>query len=163
MKRSFPLIVLLLLFGTTFSAELKWHGFDEGLERAEKENKSVLIDFYTDWCHWCKVMDEKTFNEAAVSDKLESRFITVRVQAEDQSVRVNYQDQTFTHPELTRAFGVTGFPSIAFLNENGEPITIVPGFIPPEEFIHILNYIDMKCYEKKMSYEEFRKKLDCEQ
>ena len=41
--------------------QVTWIGFNEGLEKAAKEKKNILVDFYTDWCHWCKVMDEKTF------------------------------------------------------------------------------------------------------
>ena len=42
---------------------LKWHSFDEGSTKAKAEGKQILIDIYTDWCHWCKVMDEKTYSD----------------------------------------------------------------------------------------------------
>jgi len=38
-----------------------WLPFNEGMALAAKEKKHVVIDFYTTWCHWCKVMDRETF------------------------------------------------------------------------------------------------------
>lgn len=140
-----------------------WISFDEGLAKAKSENKNILIDFYTDWCHWCKVMDEKTFQESTVNQKLAERFITVRLNAEDKTKTATYKGQTFNNIELTQAFGVKGFPSLAFLTPDGEIITMVPGYVPAETFIYILKYIDQGCYKQQMSFEEFmKKKGECE-
>ena len=156
------LLVLLAASPASHGKEKEWLSFNKGLETAAKEKKSVLVDFYTDWCHWCKVMDEKTFKNKTVADKLRDRFVTVRIHAEDRNEKVVYQNKTFSNVELTQAFGIRGFPSLLFLDSAGGPITIIPGYVPPEEFIHILNYIDLKYYEKKMSYEEFKKKMESE-
>ena len=149
-------VLILLTAGLLYSAD-SWIGFDEGLKRSKSENKIMVIDFYTDWCHWCKVMDEKTFNEANVKEKLLERFVTVRINAEDADATATYRGTTYNNVELTRAFGVTGYPSLAFLEADGDIITVIPGFQPPEMFIHILNYLDEKLYEKKMPFEEFLK------
>lgn len=133
-------------------------GFNEGLEKAAKENKNMIVDFYTDWCHWCKVMDEKTFNHPEVARKLSDRFVTVRINAEDPNQKVTFKGHTFNHIELTRAFQVTGFPSLAFISPQHEVITVLPGYIPAEQFGYILDYIDQKCWEKKMTLEEFMKR-----
>ncbi len=138
--------------------EVEWLSFDKGVAKAESENKNMIIDFYTDWCHWCKVMDEKTFNDAGVSKVLAEKYITVRLDAEDGSQTANYKGQTYTNIELTRAFGVRGFPSIAFLDKQGEVITLVPGYVPAETFVNLLDYIDQECYKKQMSFDEFMKK-----
>lgn len=137
--------------------------FNEGLEKAAKENKNMIVDFYTDWCHWCKVMDEKTFNNKDVAKKLSERFITVRINAEDSKETVTFKGHTFNNIELTRAFRVTGFPSLAFVSPEHEVITVMPGYIPADKFIYILDYVDQKCWEKKMSLDEFiKKKGECE-
>ncbi len=156
------LSALLPLAVPSFSAEKDWLKFNEGLTKAEKENKAVLIDFYTDWCHWCKVMDEKTFRNKAVEKKLKERFVTVRVNAEAANENATYRKQTYSNPQLTRAFGITGYPSLAFLNAKGDPITVIPGYVPAENFLQILNYIDKKCYEKQVSFEEFVKNGECD-
>lgn len=137
--------------------------FNEGLEKASQEKKNMIVDFYTDWCHWCKVMDEKTFNNDDVAKKLSDRFITVRLDAENPKETGTFKGRTFNNLELTRAFGVSGFPSLAFISPEHEVITVMPGYIPAEQFIYILDYIDQKCWEKKMSLDEFiKKKGECD-
>lgn len=164
MKRWMMIVIssLLLVFVQNLVAsDAEWIDFESGIEKAAKENKHSLIDFYTDWCHWCKVMDEKTFQEKSVSSYLGDRFITVRIDAENEKKSVHFKGKTYTYPELTRAFGVTGFPSLAFLNHESELVTVIPGYIPAEEFLVILKYIDQRCYEKDVSFQEFKETGGC--
>ncbi|HEX9975261.1 MAG TPA: thioredoxin fold domain-containing protein [bacterium] len=138
--------------------------FNDGLEKAAKEKKNMIVDFYTDWCHWCKVMDEKTFNNDSIAAKLSERFVTVRINAESPTETATFKGKNFTNIELTRAFQVTGFPSLAFISPELEVITIIPGYIQADQFTYILDYIDQECYKKKMSFEEFMKrKGECEE
>lgn len=137
--------------------------FNEGLEKAAREKKTMIVDFYTDWCHWCKVMDEKTFNNENIVKKLSDRFVTVRLNAENPQESSTFQGRTFNNVELTRAFGVTGFPSLAFISPEHEIITVMPGYIPAEQFTYILDYIDQRCWEKKLTLDEIiKKKGECD-
>ena len=38
--------------------------------QARAENKLVLLDMAAVWCHWCHVMDEKTYADPAVLAEL---------------------------------------------------------------------------------------------
>jgi thioredoxin-related protein len=144
--------------------EVVWMTFDEGLAEGVKENKNIMVDFYTDWCHWCKVMDEKTFSEKKVAAKLKERFATVRINAESNTEFANFKGKRMSNMELTRAFQVTGFPSLAFLSPDKEVITVIPGYIPAEQFYYLLDFIDKECYKQKMTLEEFiKRKGDCEE
>ncbi len=179
MKKLFP-ILLLLVFVIVWSCsglesesaaqnskdkkidkinkKVVWLSFDDGLAKGIKESKNILVDFYTDWCHWCKVMDEKTFSEDKVAMKLRERFATVRLNAESNSEYANFKGQRYSNLQLTRAFGVTGFPSLAFISPETEIITVIPGYIPAEQFYYLLDFIDKECYKKKMTLDEFIKK-----
>ena len=40
---------------------MQWMTFDEVSTHKNTEGKKYLVDVYTEWCGWCKVMDRKTF------------------------------------------------------------------------------------------------------
>ena len=48
--------------------EVSWSAsFATAMEQARAEQKYVMVDFFTTWCHWCKVLDEKTYTDDRVS------------------------------------------------------------------------------------------------
>ncbi len=55
---------------------------DEGLARAEREQKPVLLDFWATWCKNCLTMDKTTFENADVKAALDG-YVKIKVQAED--------------------------------------------------------------------------------
>ena len=150
------IISLLLLINFSFGEEHKgWYEFDNGLEASVKESKPVLIDFYTDWCHWCKVLDKKTFSDKSVLEYMDTNFIRIKVDAEETKDEQSYDGKTMSSSKLAKVFGVTGYPALAFLDKDQKLITIVPGFLPPEKFINVLKYIKEECYTKDVSFEEY--------
>jgi thiol:disulfide interchange protein len=92
------------------------------LKRAGSENKVVMVDFYTDWCKWCDVMDQKTFSDAAVLAELR-RVIPVKLDAEREG------------RDAARRYRVQGFPTILFLDAEGREVGRIPGFVPAEPFL----------------------------
>ena len=144
------------------SGENKWLPFDKGIALAKSEKKPIVIDFYTDWCRWCKVMDKQTFSKPEISSFLAEHFVSVRINAESMSEKFKYQGKEYTPVELTRKFRIRGYPSIVYLDEEGTLIKVVPGYQPPEKYLPWLTYIQKGCYKKKISFEEYRKrKGDC--
>jgi thioredoxin-related protein len=134
--------------------EVRWYGFNEGMKAAAAQKKLVVLDFYTDWCHWCKVMDKKTFADKKVSRQLKKDFICIRINAEKNSPQFKYQGKMFTPRQFTRQVGVRGFPTIAFFDKKQQLITKLPGYIPANNFSKILQYMNEGCYKKQMSLEE---------
>ncbi len=161
MKKLFA-VVLLATAALAHAAGDSWLAFDDGMAKAKQDDKPIIIDFYTDWCHWCKVMDEKTFSDKIVKAELDEKFVTIRLNAEDRNATATYDGKTFNNVELTQAFGVTGYPTLAFLESDGTVITTLPGFVKPEQFLPILAYIEKKMYAKQMPFDEFLKKYENE-
>jgi uncharacterized protein YyaL (SSP411 family) len=122
---------------------LKWYSFEEGYAKAVREGKVLLIDAYTDWCGWCKVMDRKTYADPAVIAKLNESFICVKLNPETASV-YKFNDKTWQGSELLQFLGngsVTGFPTTIFWpNPSSDNNRYVqPGFLPPNDFSNLLD------------------------
>ncbi len=137
------------------NGELKWTNFTQGLEEASATNKKVLIDVYTDWCGWCKRMEKDTYSDKNVESYLSQNYILVKLNAESNQEET-VDTMHVTDAQLASAFGVNGYPTTIFLTSDGQPITAAPGYMKPDEFIHVLKYINGDYY-KKMKFPEYLK------
>lgn len=72
---------------------------DEAIEQAQKHNKHIFIDCYTDWCGWCKVADEKTFANEDVTEFLTDNFVVVKMDMErGEGVYLGAKYRVFGYP-----------------------------------------------------------------
>lgn len=78
------------------------------LERAESENKMVFLDFYTDWCMPCKLMDEDVFTDKEIGRYFNENFLSMKIDAESEAGR-----------NLAGIFEVRAYPTLIFLNKKG--------------------------------------------
>lgn len=95
---------------------------DDILAKADDESKMVMIDFYTDWCVWCKVLDDSTYTDPEVIE-LSKNFINFKVNAEKNEGRL-----------LVRRYGVMGYPTILFINKEGIEVDRWIGYAKPAKF-----------------------------
>lgn len=167
MKKAFVLIIFTtILFGIAPAQTVKWYTFSEAIELNKKEPRSIIIDVYTDWCHWCKVMDQQTFSNATIAKILNEKYYAVKFNAE-QKEDIVFQGHTFKNTgegrrpphELAVAMlnGKLSYPSIVFMNKQNQLITAVPGFQKPDQMEPLLIYIHNEMYVKNVDYQEFLK------
>ncbi len=124
----------------------EWKSFDEGIVLAKQQGKKVVVDVYTDWCTWCKKMDSETYADRVVAQTLRAHYISVKLNAES-SDPVTFNGEQMTSAEFAQAAGVTGYPTTLFMDENQKPITVVPGYSPPDKFVQILRYFGEDHYK----------------
>ena len=101
-------------------------GLNAELAKAKAAGKTVMLDFYADWCVSCKEMEALTFADPSVKKALEG---VVLLQAD---VTPNDDQDT----ELYKHFGIIGPPSIMFFGADGieRRNYRVVGYKPAEEF-----------------------------
>lgn len=145
---------------------VQWMTWDEAMKAMEKQPKKVFIDMYTDWCGWCKRMDQTTFSDPKVIEVMNKNFYNVKFDAEGKE-NVTYDGHTFKFiasgnrgvHELAYALldGRLGYPSYVYLNEKRERITISPGYKPVDPFLKELSFITGEHY-KTTSFQEYMNK-----
>jgi thioredoxin-related protein len=138
-----------------------WLAFDDGLAKARTENKPIFVEFYAEWCIFCKKFQKETIKNQQVANMLAENFVYVRLNAENSESQLRYQGKSLSNVELAQAFGVNAYPSLVFLDSKGQPITMLSGFVPPDQFVPVLDFIDQKCYQTQISFREFAKKGSC--
>jgi len=99
------IIVILTLWGLQVGAQstskVNWITFEELADSLRAKPKKVFIDFYTDWCAYCRKMDKQVFTNPKIAQKLNTDYYAVRMDAEtrdtihfDGQAYVNQQAQT---------------------------------------------------------------------
>jgi thioredoxin-related protein len=141
--------------------QVKWLDFNDGLAKARTEDKPIFVEFYADWCPYCKKFQRETIRNQKVAAMLAENFAYVRFNAEDSKSRVKFDGKSYSNVELAQAFGVTSYPTLVFLDSKSKPITMLSGFVPPDQFATVLDYIQQKCYQTQISFNDFTKKGNC--
>lgn len=167
------LVALLALFASTAQAQkINWISFNEALEAQKITPKKIMVDAYTIWCGPCKMLDKNTFQNADVANYVNENFYAVKFNAEGNE-KVTYKDQAFGNPnfqpgktgrnsqhELASAFGIGAYPTILFLDEQGEAIVPLPGYKSPQQLEIYLKLFYTDAYKEIDSKEKFQEYID---
>ena len=161
-KISFAALLIFVLncgktdTGAAAAKNLKWLSFNEGYELALKEKKYLLVDFYADWCKWCKVMETETFEKPDIINRLNADYITARVHV-DKPGKIQFKGRILSSEEFAAGMGIVNLPTLMFFDKNGEALTKIPGFIDEKTMLPFLAYISSGCYNKQVSFDEYVK------
>ena len=106
--------------------------FQGDLEAAQGEagrrDTVVMIEFYTDWCNWCRRLEADTFTVPAVRRELEN-IVSMRRDAEKDGA------------DLAAQFGVDSYPTMIFLDPAGNEMDRIIGYLPPDPFLERIERI----------------------
>ena len=126
--------ILSLLFALVFAlttAQAQGIRFFEGkwkdiLSEAKKENKLIFMDAYTTWCGPCKMMASKIFPKEEVGAFFNDKFVNVQIDMEKGE-----------GIELARAFGVMAYPTLLFVDGNGQLVHRAVGYHSVPQFLEL--------------------------
>ena len=126
-------LLLFLALNTANGAEVKsliaWQPHDlAAFKQAAQEKKFLILDLEAVWCHWCHVMDAKTYADEKVVAYIKKHFIPLKA---DHDAR----------PDLAERYRDWGWPATIVFAPDGTEIVKRAGYISPEDMLKMLTAI----------------------
>ena len=100
------------------------HDYAEAEALASAEGKALFVDFETEWCGPCHVMDEWVYTADAVVDASWS-YVSVKVDGDE-------------HPDLKERFMVEGYPTMLVVDADGVVMRRAAGYQSVAEMTEFL-------------------------
>lgn len=123
---------------------IEWLNLETAADRNKEEKKFFFLDIYTDWCGWCKKMDQSTFKDSSVVAYMNEHFFAVKMNAESKApiayIEVLYEYKMFNgkgYNELAVNLlsGKMSFPSFVVLSKKEVKVGTLVGFQKPTELL----------------------------
>lgn len=111
-------------YGQNRSIKFEKGTWKEVLKKAKKQNKLVFLDCYTSWCGPCKKLAAEVFTNDAVADYYNVHFIPMQMDMEKGEGK-----------ELMEVFQIQAFPTLLYVDWEGNIQHKVVGYCDPEELI----------------------------
>ncbi len=153
------LILALTLF-SSFKPEKKskvnWLTVSEVTAAYNNNPKPIIIDVYTNWCGWCRVMEKETYSNEAVSSYINENYYAVKFNAETKDT-VDFGGVKYGYNPAYNAnefavyllSGKMGYPTTILLSSiNAQPAPLA-GFLKPSEIEPPLKFFAEGAYKDK--------------
>jgi len=105
---------------------------DEPFEKAQQENKLVLISIGYAACHWCHVMEEECFSDPGVARLMNEHYVCIKV---DREQRPDIDHYYMEAVQLMNGSG--GWPLNCFALPDGKPV-LGGTYFPKDQWMELL-------------------------
>jgi len=150
--KKIPLLLFILFFLCACSHDKVIYLSEDhstALRLAPKNNKKLLIDFYTTWCGACKGYDQHIFTDSTVQAYLKSDFYTLKLDAELPE-----------NAEIAKRYNISAYPTLIIADSNGKEFNRIIGYHSddPSYYITLITRI----IQGKENYEYYKAEYsDC--
>lgn len=147
----FTILGSFLLSGICFS-QIKNHQFEEIENLQKSQNRNTIIFIKTDWCNYCKAMENTTFKNQKLTKAINQNFYFINFNAEEKQ-DITFAGKTFHYKPTGKNTGIhelaetltegkTTYPSLIILSPQNEIIFQYNGYLKSSELLDILNKIE---------------------
>jgi thioredoxin-related protein len=148
---SIPILICLLTLGvmpgrgqsqTTAvpAAAANWlTDYPAAVAQAKKEHKEMLLLFTgSDWCVWCKKLDEEVYSKTEFTNYAEKNFVLVML--DFPSAKTLGEALQRQNDAMKLKYGINAYPTTILLDANEQTLTRIQGYIEggPVAFVNRL-------------------------
>jgi len=104
------------------AAPVAWRtDFDSALKEGRRTHKPVFVDFYTDWCGACKMLDATTYRDPKFV-RASRNWVMVRVNAEKGARNI----------QIAQKYRPEGYPTLLMIDGRGKKLNQIAGAYPTD-------------------------------
>lgn len=115
--------------------------FKAAKTQAAMEGKLILMDFSgSDWCGWCRKMDEEVFADKRFVKEASKKFVLTMIDSpRDKSILSSLAEKQ--NNGLKETYGVRGFPTVVIVDPEGKEVARHSGYRAggPSAYVEYLN------------------------
>ena len=146
-------LLLIPFLGSAQKQEVNWLSFEQLEDSLAVKPKKVFIDFYADWCAYCKKMDKVAFRDPKLLALLDAEYYAVKMNAESRDTVV-FGGESYSNREegkkrrpnheialllASRENHPFSLPAMVVLNEQFEITARYFEYMTPEQLIEALS------------------------
>jgi thioredoxin-related protein len=159
------LFTLLASFKPKKKDKVNWITVSELNKAYSKHPKPIIIDVYTNWCGWCRVMEKETYSNDAVARYINENFYAVKFNAESKDTvvlagKIFGYNPAFKANDLAVYLlsGRMGYPTTILLSAIDAQPAPLSGFLKPSELEPPLKFFGEGAYKNK-EFPEFMREF----
>jgi thioredoxin-related protein len=155
------ILISVFSFTSTKKEKVQWLTVAELQAAYSKNPKPILVDVYTSWCGWCKVMDRETHAKENVAASINEHYYAVKLDAESKE-SFEWNGKKYEYNVQNKAndlagyllYGQMSFPTTVFLPALDAQPAPMAGYLKPAELEAPLKFFGDGDYKTK-KYPEF--------
>jgi uncharacterized protein len=121
---------------------------EEALQKAQAEDKPIIVSIGYSACHWCHVMERESFENEQIATLMNQYFVCIKVDREERP------DVDAIYMDAVQTMGLQGgWPLNAFLTPEAKPF-YAGTYFPPQNWANLLARISQVFQENRAELEE---------
>jgi uncharacterized protein len=121
---------------------------EEALQKAQTEDKPIIVSIGYSACHWCHVMERESFENEQIAMLMNQSFVCIKVDREERP------DVDAIYMDAVQTMGLQGgWPLNAFLTPEAKPF-YAGTYFPPQNWANLLARISQVFQENRQELEE---------
>ena len=134
-------MLLFLVSGAAQSNSINWLSFEQLEDSLAVKPKKVFIDFYADWCAYCKKMDKSAFKDPKVVSRLNADYYAVKMNAETTDTIV-FGGESFSNKQFGKNRNPTHEIPLLLASRENHPFSLPAIIVLNEEFNITARYFE---------------------
>ncbi len=160
MRKLVPIFILLMI--TLFSCKTSKSQSSAEIKDITPKGEHNLLIVESESCIYCKQLDKDMRSDERLKKALAGIDVYKLLYESNAKVRYKFgkEEGVSEENQIAKMLGVNSFPYLLFYDRKGDIVLSIPGYLEPETFACVLDYVKDNEYTRK-KLQEYLKERKC--